>query len=91
MIRTLPLAHTHRDVLGRVIRGNDIVAWTNKKYGQGLRLCTVQSSTTETVRIEKPNGRLTNVDPKNLLVVSAQIEANVNGNVGANIDLEENR
>ena len=91
MIQTYPLAHTHRDVVQRVIRQGDIVAWTNKKYGQGMQLCIVQSSTEETVRIQKPNGRLTNVNPDNLMVVTAQIEKNLAGNVGVNVDLEATR
>lgn len=91
MIQTYPLPHTHRDVVRRVIRQNDVVVWTNKKYGQGLMLCIVQSSTEETIRIEKPDGRLTNVNPSNVMVITAQIEKNVAGNVGANQDLEATR
>lgn len=88
MIRTLPLAHIHRDVLHRVIRAQDIVAWTNRKQGSGLVICEVFSSTAETIRIRKPNGKLTNVDPSNVLVITQQVERNVEGNVGANIDME---
>lgn len=91
MIRTLPLGHTHRDMVNRVIRQGDIVAWTNRKQGKGLTLCKAQSSTAETVRIEKPDGLLTNVLPTNLMVVTHQIERNIAGNVGANVDLEETR
>lgn len=89
MIRTLPLDHIHRDLIHRVIRANDIVAWTNKKQGSGLVICEVFSSTAETVRIRKPNGRLTNVDPSNLLVITQQVERNVEGNVGANMNFED--
>lgn len=88
MIRTLPLDHLHRDVLHRVIRANDIVAWTNRKQGSGLVICEVYSSTVETIRIRKPNGRLTNVDPSNVLVITQQVERNVEGNVGANLNME---
>lgn len=91
MIRTHPLAHTHRDLLHRVIRAKDMVLWTNRKKGQALLLCTVESSTEETVRIAKPDGRLTNVSPVNLVVVTHQIERNVAGNVGVNMDLEQTR
>lgn len=88
MIRTLPLAHLHRDVLHRVIRAQDIVAWTNRKQGSGLAICEVMSSTAETIRIRKSNGRLTNVDPSNVLVITQQVERNVEGNVGANLNME---
>ena len=88
MIRTLPLGHLHRDAIHRVIRANDIVAWTNRKQGSGLLICEVFSSTAETVRIRKPNGRLTNVDPSNLLVITQQVERNIEGNVGANLGME---
>ena len=78
-------------MLMRIIRQRDIVAWTNKKYGQGLILCTVESSTVEKIRISKPDGTLTNVLPANVMVVTHQVEKNIAGNVGANIDLEETR
>ena len=91
MIRTLPLGHTHRDMVHRVIRQGDIVAWTNRKQGNGLLLCKVESSTEETIRVSKPNGRLTNVLPSNVMVVTHQIERNVAGNVGVNRDLEATR
>lgn len=91
MIRTMPLAHLHRDAMNRVIRQNDIVAWTNRKQGQGLIFCEVMSSTAETIRIVKPCGRLTNVDPSNVLVITHQVERNAIGNVGANMEFEEAR
>lgn len=91
IIRTHPLAHTHRDMLNRVIRSKDMVLWSNRKKGQPMLLCTVGSSTEETVRIAKPDGRFTNVLPTNLVVVTAQIEKNLAGNVGVNMDLEATR
>lgn len=91
IIRTHPLAHTHRDLLNRVIRAKDMVLWTNRKKGQALQLCTVESSTAETVRVAKPDGRLTNVLPTNLVVITAQVEKNLVGNVGVNMDLEATR
>lgn len=91
MIHTLPLSHTHRDMLKRVIRQRDVVAWTNKKYGQGLILCTVESSTVEKIRVSKPDGTLTNVLPENVMVVTHQVIKNLEGNVGANMDLEATR
>lgn len=91
MIQTLPLSHTHRDLVHRVIRQGDVVVWTNRKQGMGLVLCRVESSTVETVRISTPDGRLTNVTPANLLVVTHQIERNLAGNVGINRDLEATR
>lgn len=91
IIRTHPLAHTHRDLLNRVIRAKDMVLWTNRKKGQSLQLCTVEASTDETVRIAKPDGRLTNVLPTNLVVITAQVEKNLLGNVGANLEAEDLR
>lgn len=91
IIRTHPLAHTHRDLLNRVIRAKDMVLWTNRKKGQALQLCVVASSTLETVRIAKPDGRFTNVLPSNLVVITAQVEKNLMGNVGVNMDLEATR
>lgn len=91
MIQTLPLNHTHRDMVLRIIRLRDVVAWTNKKYGQGLILCTVEGSTGEKVRIAKPDGTLTNVRPDNVMVVTHQVIKNIEGNVGRNVDLEATR
>lgn len=75
----------HRDILNRVIKQNDYVVWSNGKYGQQMQICSVESATELTVRIVKPDGRLTNVSPKKLLVVTQQILDNVNNNVGANL------
>lgn len=91
MINTLPLSYLHRDMLNRVIRANDIVVWANGRQGSMMRVCEVVGSTEETVRIRKPNGRLTNVTPQRLIVITAQVERNIAGNVGANQDLEATR
>lgn len=92
MIQTMPLGHTHRDLLNRVIRSKDIVVWANRKQGSGMVIAEVAGSTSETVRIARSdNGRLTNVNPENLIVLTAQVEKNIAGNVGANMDLEATR
>lgn len=91
MIHTTPLPHRHRDALQRVIRVNDYVVWSNKKKGMGLEVCSVSGSTEETVRIARLSGRLTNVSPLNLIVITAQVERNIEGNVGVNTDLESTR
>lgn len=92
MIQTTPLGHIHRDRLTRVIRNNDIVLWANRKQGQGIVFALVAGSTADTVRIAREdNGRLTNVNPENLVVITAQVERNLIGNVGANMDLEATR
>ena len=91
MIQTRPLPRIHRDLLNRVIRQEDIIAWTNKKYGQSLKLCTVIGCSKEKLRIKLPNGKMSSIDPKNCIVITNQIIANAVGNVGANIDLEQTR
>lgn len=91
MISTLPLSHTHRDMVGRVIRQGDILVWANGRQGSFMRLVEVMGSTEETVRVRKPNGRLTNVTPARVLVVTAQMIRNIEGNVGANLDIEQTR
>lgn len=92
MIQTMPLGHTHRDLLNRVIRSKDIVVWANRKQGSGMVIAEVAGSTQETVRISRAdNGRLTNVNSENLIVISAQVERNIAGNVGANMDMEATR
>jgi len=86
------LSHTHRDMLTRVIRDGDIVVWSNGKYNQKMQLARVVDTTPQKVRIEVLTTRSTTLaQPKNLIVVSAQIQANLDGNVGANMDLEATR
>lgn len=86
------LSHTHRDMLHRVIRDGDVVVWSNGKYNQKMQLARVVDTTPQKVRIEVITTRSTTLaQPKNLIVVSAQIQANLDGNVGANMDLEATR
>lgn len=91
MIQTFPLSYIHRDRLNRVIRKGDYVIWSNRKQGKGMDVCTVVGDTEETIRISKLDGRLTNVNPSNTIVITAQVERNVEGNVGANMDMEATR
>ncbi|MGL5579782.1 MAG: hypothetical protein ACRDCE_02255 [Cetobacterium sp.] len=91
-VNTYPLPYNHRDMVHRVIRRGDYVMWSNGKYGQRMRLCEVMNATEEKINI-LPVGaqRVTIAYPSNLMVVTAQIEKNVEGNVGANLDLEATR
>ncbi|UZV39692.1 hypothetical protein APT65_00089 [Trabzonvirus APT65] len=91
MIRTLPLPTIHRDMLNRVVRMHDVVLWGNKKYGTGISVCTVEGCTGEKLLIKKPTGTLCRIYPDNCVVITQQIERNIEGNVGANIDLEATR
>lgn len=79
------LRHIHRDMLARVIRDNDYVAWTNGKYNQGLRICRVVGSTAQKVAILTPESKVTRVTPTKLLVVTQQLISNFEENVGANL------
>ncbi|MGL5013718.1 MAG: hypothetical protein ACRC6V_05425 [Bacteroidales bacterium] len=91
-MRTMPLNHTHRDLMNRVIRQDDYVVWTNKKYGTGMIVGQVRSSTEEKIRIQRSdNNRFTNVYPANVVVITTQVERNIAGNIGANLDLEATR
>lgn len=86
------LNHTHRDMLSRVIKHNDIVVWSNGKYNQKMKLARVVDTTPQKVRIEVIDTQTTTLArPKNMIVISAQVHANIEGNVGANIDIEETR
>ncbi|MGL5014489.1 MAG: hypothetical protein ACRC6V_09405 [Bacteroidales bacterium] len=92
MVTTHPLGYTHRDMMSRVIRLNDYVVWANKKQGSGMVVCTVIGCTKGMLRLERQdNGKLTNAHPENLVVITAQVERNIIGNVGANMDLEATR
>lgn len=86
------LNHIHRDRLNRVIRLDDYVVWSNGKYNQPLRIGRVTGVTEQKVQIQVlDENRITRSYPKNLIVITAQIMANLEGNVGANVDLEESR
>lgn len=86
------LSHVHRDMIHRVLRHGDIVVWSNGKYNQKMKLARVLDTTPLKVRIEViDEQRTTLAEPKNMLVISAQIQANLDGNVGANMDMEATR
>ncbi len=92
MFNTQPLGHIHRDKLNRVIRLGDYVVWANGKQGTGLTICTVMGSSSEKLRLGRMDtGRMTNVRPENVVVITAQVIRNYEGNVGANMDLEATR
>ena len=86
------LRHIHRDKLQRVIRLNDYVAWGNGKYGKGLEVAKVIGTTPNRLQIfNLEKNKTTYAFPDNLIVITQQVEANVEGNVGVNRDLEELR
>lgn len=86
------LQHIHRDILSRVIRHYDYVIWSNGKYNQKMKIARVVGTTEQKVRIEVvEENKTTLARPENLVVISAQVYANVQGNVGANIEMEESR
>ncbi|MGL5566028.1 MAG: hypothetical protein ACRDC4_09905, partial [Plesiomonas sp.] len=81
MFETKPLGYTHRDKLSRVIRLGDYVVWANGKQGNGLVVCIVQGGSPEKIRLERlDNGKMTNARPENMVVISAQVIRNYEGN-----------
>lgn len=82
-----------RDRLQRVIQVGDIAVWTNKKYGKGIDLVRVVGFNKRSLSVinlaTKVKTRVE--DMNNLLVITAQITANMAENVGANLDLERYR
>ncbi|QQK87952.1 hypothetical protein pSalSNUABM01_083 [Salmonella phage pSal-SNUABM-01] len=86
------LDYNHRDKLNRIIRGDDIVIWSNGKYNQPITVARVVGVTKQKVRIHVLiSGKTTLSYPCNLVVITQQVNANLEGNVGANMDLEETR
>lgn len=86
------LSHTHRDKLNRVIKYDDIAVWSNGKYKQPMELVRVVNVTRQKVSfVVISTGKMTKSFPKNLIVITQQITANLEGNVGANLDIEETR
>lgn len=86
------LRYIHRDMLSRVIKKGDYVVWGNGKYNQKMKIGIVYDTTPLQVKIQLPvEGKVTKASPTNMIVITAQVIANEEGNVGANIDLEESR
>lgn len=86
------LRYVHRDMLSRVIKRGDYVVWGNGKYNQKMKIGVVTDTTPQQVRIHLPvEDKMTKASPKNMIVITNQIIANQEGNVGANIDMEESR
>lgn len=92
MIPTLPLEVTHRDYLKRVIRNGDIVVHTNHRQSSGYTIATVRGAGKVQVKLtDLTTGEKFRSYPRNLIVLTQQVEKNMEGNVGANIDLEATR
>lgn len=86
------LDYLHRDKLNRVLKYDDIVVWSNGKYNQPMEIARVVGVTKLKVRIHVLSQNKTTLSyPKNLIVITQQVNANLQGNVGANTDLEETR
>lgn len=86
------IRHIHRDRLGRVIKHGDYVVWNTGMQTKELTLGEVVQTYPQMVGMrllddtlmEREDRRLqiTKVRPSNVVVVTAQIQANIEGNVG---------
>ncbi|MCS5737059.1 UNVERIFIED_CONTAM: hypothetical protein RF648_20655 [Kocuria sp. CPCC 205274] len=78
------IKHVHRDMLSRVIKLGDFVAWSNNEYGRAITLGKVVGTFPEKIKIQVINegDRITRVYPHNVMVITAQVMANIEGNVG---------
>ncbi len=79
------LRHNHRDICQRVIVDGDYLLWGNKNQGYGLTMVRCIGATSQYVRIIVIETNYeTLVKPENLMVVTQQLQSNLDGNVGAN-------
>lgn len=92
------LNHIHRDMLNRVIRVDDIVAWSPQEVNSRLKFGTVTGTTPKRVYVqlktdtrEEVRPYPIRIAPYHLLVITQQVYANINGNVGASQYLEQSR
>lgn len=85
------LKHYHRDMLGRIIKHGDYVAWANKDYGKTLTFGNVIGTMPKKVLLQIPleENRITRAYPQNMMVITDQILANISGNVGAGLRQEQ--
>lgn len=80
------LSHNHRDISQRIITEGDYLLWGNKNQGYGLQMVRCTGSTALFVRIITLSSNYeTLVKPENLMVVTQQLQSNIDGNVGANL------
>lgn len=92
------LKHIHRDMLNRVIRHDDVVAWSPFEKNTRIKFGIVTGTTPKRVYVKlKTDTRETvrehsiRINPVNLLVITQQVIANIQGNVGASQYLEQTR
>lgn len=87
------LKHIHRDMLNRVIKIGDHIAWANSDYGSKIRIGIVTHTTPKKVYFILPteDNRESRAYPINMLVITQQVLENIKGNVGGSKDLEDTR
>lgn len=92
------LKHIHRDMLNRVIRIDDIVVWGPQGANTRIKFGTVTGVTPKRVYVKLKTDIRDEVRPypirlapHHLLVITQQVVANIEGNVGAAQYLEESR
>lgn len=73
-------------MLARIVQLDDYVAWSNGKYNQRTTICRVVGATSLKVSIQKPDGKVTRVEPSNLLVITHQILRNIEDHVGETLN-----
>lgn len=92
------LGFIHRDMFNRVIRINDIVAWGPHQPNQRIKIGTVTGVTPKRVYVllktdirDPVRDYPIRIASKHLMVITQQILANIEGNVGASQYLEQSR
>ena len=75
----------HRDMMNRIIKHGDYIAWANSDYGSKIRIGVVDHMTKKKVYFILPleDNRMTRAFPENMIVITSQVKANIEGNVGA--------
>lgn len=79
-----------RDMLGRIIKHGDYVVWANGEYGRKMEIAEVLWVHPKQVKIRKlASGHESRVYPENMLVITAQVMANIEGNVNNTKPIKE--
>lgn len=92
------IRHIHRDMLNRVIKMDDIVAWCPRMDNERLKFGVVTGTSPKRVYVLLKTDIRTpvrdypiRIKSENLLVVTQQVIANIEGNVGGSQELEQSR
>ena len=84
------MKHYHRDLLNRVIKNGDYLAWANGAYGAGITLARCVGSHAQKIDLViLGEEQIRYVRPENVIVITNQIRANLDSEYKPELENEE--